>query len=341
MDILWDYFFWVSIGAATIRIATPILFAALGEIIAEDAGFLNIGIEGMMTMGAWGGFMGAYFFGGVWAGVLTGAAIGFLIGLLSGWLCIGRGADQIITGIIINIFCLGITSLTYKKTFEKMTDLPEVESFMPFQVPFLGDLDLIGPILFRHIPLVYFALILVPVFWVLIFKVSWGLKLRAVGEHPEAADTAGVNVWRVRYLAVGVGGAMAALGGATLSIGQLNIFMDNMTSGRGFIALAVVVFGGWNPWKVLGACLLFGFAEGLQLRLQALNVPVPHDFLLMIPYVLTIVVLVGGAGKAEYPAAINIPYLKKRTRGKTPSQAASAENGLLETADSHHSRVGS
>ncbi len=325
MDVLLDHFFWISIGAAMIRIATPILYAALGEIVAEDSGLLNIGIEGMMTMGAWGGFMGAYFFGGIWVGVLTGALMGFLMGILTGWLCIGRGADQIITGIIINIFCLGITSLTYKKTFEKMTDLPEVESFQPFTVPFLSDIPYLGRILFGHIPLVYFAFLLVPIFWVLIYKLSWGLKVRAVGEHPEAADTAGVNVWRVRYMAIGIAGAMAALGGATLSIGQLNIFMDNMTAGRGFIALAVVVFGGWNPWKVMGACLLFGFAEALQLRLQALNVPVPHEFLLMIPYVLTVIVLVGGAGKAEYPAAINIPYLKKRATGKAHAQKASTE----------------
>jgi simple sugar transport system permease protein len=323
LDLFWDTFFWISMGAATIRIASPILYAALGEIVSEDAGLLNIGIEGMMTMGAWGGFMGAFFFGGIWMGVLTGALMGFLMGYLFGWLCIGRGADQIITGIIINIFCLGVTSLIYKKTFENMTDLPEVESFQPFSIPFLSDLDYVGPIFFRHIPLVYFAFLLVPVFWVLIYAVSWGLKLRAVGEHPEAADTAGVNVWRVRYVAIGIGGAMAALGGVTLSIGQLNIFMDNMTAGRGFIALAVVVFGGWNPWRVMGACLLFGFAEALQLRLQALNVPVPHEFLLMIPYVLTILVLVGGAGKAEYPAAINIPYLKKRVKGKMRSQTVS------------------
>lgn len=312
-------------GAAMIRISTPILYAALGEIVAEDSGFLNIGIEGMMTIGAWGGFMGAYFFGGLWVGIITGIALGFLIGMLAGWLCIGRGADQIITGIIINIFCLGITSLTYKVTFDKMDDLPEVKSFEPFSIPFLSDIPYLGRMLFSHIPLVYLAFLLVPVFWVLIYKMSWGLKVRAVGEHPEAADTAGVNVWRVRYLAIGIAGGMAALGGATLSIGQLNIFMDNMTAGRGFIALAVVVFGGWNPLRVMGACLLFGFAEALQLRLQALNFPVPHEFLLMIPYVLTILVLVGGAGKAEYPSAINIPYLKKRALGKTHAQNTPTE----------------
>jgi simple sugar transport system permease protein len=333
LDIFWDNFFWISLGAATIRIAVPILYAALGEIVSEDAGLLNIGIEGMMTMGAWGGFTGAYFFGSVWMGVLTGAVAGFLIGLLMGWLCISRGADQIITGIILNIFCLGIASLTYRKIFDEMktfvgtgmSNIPEVESFQPYSIPFLGDLKYVGEIFFQHIPLVYIAFLLVLVFLILIYGTSWGLKLRAVGEHPEAADTAGVNVWSIRYLAIGIGGMMAAVGGATLSIGQVKDFVDGMTAGRGFIALAVVVFGGWNPLKVMGGCLLFGFAEAFQLKLQALNVPVPHEFLLMIPYILTIVVLVGSAGKAEYPAATNIPYLKKRAKGKQHARAEATE----------------
>lgn len=315
MEIFLDYFFWITLGAAAIRIATPILYAALGEIVSESAGVLNIGIEGMMTMGAWGGFMGSYFFGGNWIGVLMGMLAGGLIGLLVGYLCVSRGADQIITGIIINIFCLGITSLSYKKTFERMTDLPQVATFQTWNIPSLSEMEVLGPLFFRHISLVYIAFLLVPVFWIVIYKTSWGLKVRAVGEHPEAADTAGVNVWGVRYWAIVLGGMMAALGGVTLSIGQLNIFMDYMTAGRGFIALAVVVFGGWNPWKVMGASLLFGFAEALQLRLQALDVQIPHAFFLMVPYVLTILVVVGVAGRAEYPLATNQPYLKRRPRG--------------------------
>jgi simple sugar transport system permease protein len=172
----------------------------------------------------------------------------------------------------------------------------------------------LGPVLFQHIPLVYIALLLVPLFALFLYRTTLGLKVRAVGEHPRAADTAGIDVHAIRYFAVIVGGVMAGLGGGTLSVGQLNIFMDFMTAGRGFIALAVVVFGKWDPLRVLGAALLFGFADALQFRFQAQGLGVPHQFLLMIPYVLTIIVLAGLVGKATYPAAICLPYLKEKRR---------------------------
>ena len=318
MDLYLNTFFWMSILAASVRIAAPILLASLGEVVAEKAGFLNLGIEGMMTVGAWAAFMGAFYTGSPWLGILIGALGGGLVAGLAAYICVTRGADQIVTGIVINLFCLGLTSLTYKKIFEATRQLPSIESFQAFRVPGLSEIPFLGPVLFRHIPLVYVALLLVPVFGIFLSRTTLGLKIRAVGEYPRAADTAGINVHATRYFAVIVGGTMAGLAGGTLSVGQLNIFMDFMTAGRGFIALAVVVFAKWAPLRVLGASLLFGFADALQFRFQALGVGIPHEFLLMIPYILTIVVLAGLVGKASYPAAICLPYLKEKRRKPAP-----------------------
>jgi ABC-type uncharacterized transport system permease subunit len=184
----------------------------------------------------------------------------------------------------------------------------------------LSDLEFFGRAFFSHLPVVWVAFLLVPVFWFFLSRTEWGLNIRAVGENPVAAETAGIDVWRVRLSAIAIGGGMAGLGGATLSIAQLGAYLDQMTAGRGFIALAVVVFGGWQPWRVAGACLLFGGAEALQLRLQAIGAPVPNALLLAVPYLLTIVVVTVFAGKAGYPAAINQPYLRRR-RGPPLSSA--------------------
>ncbi|MFQ5914428.1 MAG: ABC transporter permease [Nitrospinota bacterium] len=213
MDAFLDTFFWMTLLAASIRIASPIVFASLGEVLAEKAGFLNIGIEGMMTMGAWAAFMGAYYTGDPWLGILIGAIGGGLVALVAAFISITRGADQIVTGIVINIFCLGVTSLTYKKIFEATADLPSVHALRPLRVPVLSEVPFLGPVLFQHIPLVYIALLLAPIFSIFLYRTALGLKVRAVGEHPRAADTAGIDVHRIRYFAIIVGGVMAGLGG--------------------------------------------------------------------------------------------------------------------------------
>lgn len=313
MDLFLQGFFWALLLQASIKIATPILFAALGESIAEKAGFMNIGIEGMMIVGAWAAFLSTVFTGSLWLGFFVGAMAAGLIALIAGWICISRGADQIVTGIMLNLFCLGLTSVTFRAIF-LTRPVPTLVPIATYRVPLLADIPYMGKILFEHSPLTYLGFALVPIFWIMLNRTVLGLKIRAVGEKPEAADAAGVNVYGVRYFAITLGGMMAGLGGGVLSIGQLGLFSEFMTGGRGFIALAVVVFARWDPVKILAASVLFGFAEAAQARLQALKAPIPHEFLLMLPYILTIVVLIGMTGKASYPRAIGVPFLKGSRR---------------------------
>ncbi|MBI2882113.1 MAG: ABC transporter permease [Candidatus Tectomicrobia bacterium] len=302
-----------------VRIAAPIWMAALGEVFAEQSGVLNIGLEGMMLMGAFSGFMGAFFTGSNWAGVLIGSLAGGALSLILAYMSLSRGVDQVVTGIAINVFALGATSYLFNRAFAITFEPPRIHAFRAWAIPALGDLPWVGPVLFRQTPLVYLAFALVPVCALVLYRTKFGLKIRAVGEHPLAADTAGVHVNRVRGVCILLSGWMAGFGGAILSVGQVDVFLENMTAGRGFIALAVVVFGKWNPFWVLGAALLFGLADALQLRLQALGFKIPFQFLLMAPYVLTVVVLVGVVGKASYPAATGIPYLtEKRRRRRAP-----------------------
>lgn len=314
MDIFLTHFFWVGLLAASIRILAPILYAALGEIFVERSGVLNIGIEGMMLMGGFAGWYGTYLTGNPWVGSLIGVGVAGLTGLILAYLCVSRGVDQIICGLALNIFCLGVTSLAYNRVVHALREPPKIRSFETLPIPYLSDIPYLGRILFQHVSLVYLALLLVPLTALLLGRTTWGLKIRAVGEHPRAADTAGVNVHLCRYLCTVGGALLAGLGGVALSVGQLSVFVENMTAGRGFIALAVVIFGKWNPYQVLGASFLFAFIDALQLRLQALGFKIPFQFLLMLPYLFTIVVLAGVVGKAAYPASTGIPYLKPKRR---------------------------
>lgn len=312
--VLIEPFFWVSVCAATVRIAAPILMAALGEVFAEQAGVLNIGLEGILLAGAFASFMGAYGTGSNWLGVLAGTLAGGLVSLVLAYMSLRRAVDQVVTGIAINIFALGATGYLFNRAFEISFEPPRIEAFGSLPVPYLSELPWVGPIFFRQVPLVYIALLLVPLCAFVLYRTKFGLKVRAVGEHPRAADTAGVPVNRIRFLCILLSGLMAGFGGTILAVGQVNVFLENMTAGRGFIALAVVIFGRWNPFKVLGAALLFGLADALQLRIQALGFQIPYQFLLMAPYLLTIVVVVGIVGKAVYPAATGIPYLTEKRR---------------------------
>jgi general nucleoside transport system permease protein len=312
LDLFLNMVFLSTLLAASFRIATPILFAALGEAVAERAGILNIGIEGMMAIGAFIGFAAAHWADSLWFGFAAAGLAGAAVGLLFGYVTVERGADHVLTGIVLNLFCLGLASLGYKSLYSGRSTIPQVPNMHPFFMPWLSNLPFVGRAFFSHLPVVWIAFALVPVFAFLLSHTKWGLNVRAVGENPTAVDTAGLDVWRLRLGAIAIGGAMAGIGGATLSIAELGAYLDNMTAGRGFIALAVVVFGGWRPWRIALACLVFGGAEAVQLRLQALGAPVPNALLLAVPYVLTIVVVAAFAGKAGYPAAINQPYLQRR-----------------------------
>ncbi len=298
--------FYIALLAAGVRIAAPLIFAAVGEIFAERAGVLNVGLEGTMLIGTWAAFMGMYYSGYGLVGVLAGIAGGVLLTAILGYVCINQGANQIIAGIVINILAVGFTSLTYRHMFR--SEIPTVESFASIPIPLLSELPIIGRVLFHHTILVYLAFVLVPVASYIIYRTQLGLCLRAAGELPAAVDTAGVNVLGVRYAGILLCGAFAGLGGAALSIGQLDQFNDNLTAGRGFIALAIVLLGRWDPYKVAFGSILFGVADALQLRLQVLDFAIPKEVLAIIPYVLAIAAMAVFVKKLRLPAALGRPY---------------------------------
>ena len=310
MDTLLSGIFWVGLLAATVRLSTPILFASLGEVLAERAGVLNIGLEGMMLMGALGGFLGSRATGNPWVGVLAGMVAGATLAWAFAYLTVTLAVDQVVCGITVNLLALGLTSFAFRVIYGVRSLIPSATPLTEWPVPGLAAVPALGPILFRQNPLVYLGLLSVAACWFLLYRTTWGLKIRAVGEYPRGADSVGVDVFRVRHLALLGCGALAGVGGAFLSLGHLNIFVEHMTSGRGFIALAVVIFGKWHPVGALGASLLFGAAEALQLRLQALGFQIPFQFLVMLPYVLTVVALAGVVGRTVQPAALTLPYLK-------------------------------
>lgn len=313
MDLI-DATFVATLIAASLRIATPILFAALGEAVTESAGLLNVGIEGMMMIGAVTGFLASFYTGSQWLGFAAALFAGSAVGLVFGYVAVERGADQVVTGIVLNIFCFGAASLAFKGLFTRASEVPEIKVMPIWRLPGFSQIDFFGRALFSQTPVVYIAFALVPAFWFVLFRTQWGLRIRSTGENPAATESAGINVWNIRLGASAIGGAMAGVAGATLAIAQLGLYLDNMTSGRGFIALALVVFGGWNPWRIAGAALIFGGAEALQLRMQAIGVAIPHAVLSAVPYILTIAVIAAFAGKATYPAAMNMPYPRRTAR---------------------------
>lgn len=296
--------------AATVRLATPLALAAQGEILSERAGVINIGLEGVMLNGAFGGFVGSYYFGSSWMGVLTGMLAGALTALILAVASISLRADQIVIGATINILALGLTGFLFRAMFG-LEQQVTVSSFSEYAVPGLSKIPVIGEVLFNQIPLVYIGYLLIALLALFLFNTRQGLAVRAVGEQPQAADTAGLNVAKIRYLAVMVGGAMGGLGGASLSLGQLNLFAEGMTNGRGFMALAVVIFGRWHPVGAAAAALLFGAADALQLRMQGLGWQIPFEFMLMMPYVLSLLTLGFFSKKSVSPGALGQVYARE------------------------------
>jgi simple sugar transport system permease protein len=309
-ETIFSYAFMMGLFAAGVRIAAPVLLAALGELVSEKAGVLNIGLDGFMLVGSLAGFLGAYYFQNCWIGMLTGMLAGILISLLHAYLSITLCTDQVVNGIAINIIALGLTSLIFRVLFGISTLPPRIQPLGIVNVPYLSEIPVLGPILFQQSPVVYLSILISFLCWVVVFKTDFGLALRATGEKPEAADTAGISVARMRYIGVMTAGGLAGLGGAFLSVAQLGSFTDSMTAGRGFIALAVVIFGRWSPFGAVIVSFFFGLAYAFQLSLQALGFNVPYQFLLMLPYVLTMVALAGSAGHRGAPAAIGTAYQK-------------------------------
>jgi ABC-type uncharacterized transport system permease subunit len=306
----WSHVLSITLFAAAIRAATPILYPALAGIFSERSGVLNIALEGVMLISAFAAVVGSYYTGNPWIGVLCAIGAGLLTSLIHAFMCINMRADQAIVGTGINILGSGLPSFLLLKLFGSQGISPIVNRIPEWRVPILADLPVIGPILGVQSPLVYICLIMVPISWFVLFKTPFGLRLRAVGENPRATETVGVSVYLMRYAGVLISGFLAALGGAFLSVSYLAQFVKLMTAGRGFIGLAAMIFGRWNPWGALFACLLFGFADALQAAAQAANVPIAPQFLRSLPYILTIIALAGAMGRAEPPAYVAKPYEK-------------------------------
>jgi ABC-type uncharacterized transport system permease subunit len=303
--------FLTAMLAAGLVAAVPLVLAALGEAVGERSGLLNLGIEGMMLAGAFFGFAAAYQTGGSLWGVLAGIAAGAALGLIFAVLTISLRVDQVLVGLAITIFGAGLTAFLYRDVFGGQN--PSLSIDMPrIGIPLLDRIPILGSALFNQQALFYLAFLLVPVFAFLLNRTRFGLEVRAVGEYPFAADAAGVDVTRTRYLAALIAGAMAGLAGAFLSVADLKIFQVGMTVGTGFIALALTMVGGWNPYRILLASVLFGLLRSLGNGLQILGIDVRTEFITMLPYIGIMVALALLAGKTSLPAALGIPYARGR-----------------------------
>lgn len=295
-----------AVLSSMVRQSTPLILGALCGLIGERSGVTNIGIEGQMLLTAFIGFLVNVWTGNLFIAVLVAMLAGALTGLILAFMSVTLKINQIIGGTVLNILGLGLTGYFYQ------AGLVTEGKLLPIDLGPLADLPLVGPVLFRNPPITYTAILLVFVTHYVLFFTKWGLRTRAVGEHPRAADTLGVNVFTVRYVNVIIGGAIAGLAGAFLTLEAVGSFERAMTNGRGFVALAVMIFGNWNPLGAWGAALLFGLASAAQTQLQfGGRIDIPHQFIGMLPYVLTIVVLAGFGGKSRPPAADGVPYDKE------------------------------
>lgn len=295
----------VGIAHSGIRLATPYLFAALGEMFGQRSGVLNLGVEGIMLMGAFSAFYTVYETGNIWLAVGVALVVGMAMGLLMAVVSVTMQAEQGISGIGLYLFGLGLSSLLFKTMIGSVSS---VTGFQKLHIPILSDIPIIGEVFFNHSALVYLAYVMVPLSWFVLNKTNFGLKVRAVGQNPEAADSLGVSVNGIRYATVILGSGMAGIAGASLSIGLLNVFQENMVNGIGFIAVALVYFGGWRPFGILGGALLFSTVNALQLWIQVLGLPIASDLAVMLPYVLTIVALALAVRQVRQPAALTKPY---------------------------------
>jgi general nucleoside transport system permease protein len=300
--------FVVGIVASGIRLSTPVLFAALGENIAERSGVLNLGLEGMMLMGAFAAFIGTYFTGNVFIGLLLAIIGPTVMATLMAFLSVNLRTNQLVAGLAIWLLGVGLTALLYRLIFGVVTIAPRINEILPIDIPIISHIPVIGSIFFNYDPMVYLAFLLVPLTHIFLFRTNLGLKIRTVGENPRQADALGVNVYKIRYLAVIIGGALAGIGGAYFALVTTGYFLENITAGQGWIALAVVIFGRWKPFYILAGSVIFGMVDSFQLGLQAIGTAIPSQFLLMLPYILPIVILAGLYKRSAAPAALAVPY---------------------------------
>jgi ABC-type uncharacterized transport system permease subunit len=295
----------IGILISAVRLATPYLYAAVGEAFAQTSGVVNLGVDGIMLVGAYAAFFVTLSTGNLWLGVLAAMVVGLLMGLLMSVISVTLKAEQGISGIGLYMFGLGLSSLLFKVT---IGTVKTVDGFQPVKIPLLGDIPIVGEIFFQHSLPVYGAFLLVPAAWWFLEKTTWGLKIKSVGQNPAAADSLGVSVDGVRYFSVCLGGVLAGLAGASLSIALVNLFQENLTAGQGFIAVALVYFGGWKPLGIMGGALLFSTVNAFQLWMQVLGANIPSDVAVMLPYLLTIAALAITVSRVRQPAALNKPF---------------------------------
>ncbi len=301
--------FTASVFATTIRLATPYLFAALGEMYGQRSGVLNLGVDGIMLLGAFGAFYAVLQTGSLILGVLVALIIGALMGLATAFVSVTLKAEQGISGIGVYLFGLGLSELL----FQELIGTPRsVNGFPRLDIPFLSDIEFlgIGQIFFNHNILVYVAFLAVPISAYVLNKTTFGLAVRAVGQTPEAADAMGVSVARIRYICVIIGGMFSGLAGASLSIALLNVFQQNLTAGQGFIAVALVYFGAWRPYGVMAGALLFSFVNALKLQIDVIGVNIPAEIAAMAPPIITILALVLTSRSREKPTALTKPFTR-------------------------------
>lgn len=306
VDILLSASFW----AAAVRIASPLIFATMGELICERAGVLNLGIEGIMVVGAFAGWMAVYAGTGLWAGVGIAMAAGMLFGLLHATLTVPFGLSQHVVGLGITLLATSAAYYAYRLALPEVTSPPRITPFQPYEVPLLSEIPIVGEALFSQTPLTYLAFGVVGLTAFVLYRTPLGLALRAAGENPSAVEAQGLSVTALRMGAVVVGSGLMAVGGAFLTMSAFDSFFFEMVNGRGWICIALVVFGAWRPGKALLGALLFAAFDALQIRLQqtGLGALVPYQIFLMIPYILSILALILMSRRAEVPAALMVPY---------------------------------
>jgi general nucleoside transport system permease protein len=296
--------------SSTISMAAPLLLAALGELLVEEAGIINIGIEGVMLTGAFAAMAAAYGTGSIAAGLLCAVLAALAMTALFAAMAVNLAVNQVVAGTALDVFALGVTGVFYRRLFGETGQALTVHTMQPVGLGPLAHLPLIGPALFDQNLLVYFSFLLTPAVWLLLYRTRWGLNLRAAGERPEAADALGIGVYGVRWQALLISAVMTGISGAYLTLGYANTFVEGMSAGRGFIALAIVILGEWRPGRVAAASVLFGAALALRFTLQAANTGIPYQLFLALPYVLTLIVLTVLGGQGRAPSALGEPYLR-------------------------------
>lgn len=301
----------VRVIGGSVLLAVPIVFGALGGVIGERVGVVNIAIEGQLLAGAFCAAVAGSVTGSPWAGVVAAVVAGVLVSLVLGVFTITYKVNQVIVGVVLNVLVIGVTSFLYSQVLVANPELNSTTRFSNVAIPGLSHIPVVGPSLFNQSLIVYLMYLVVPGVWYALYRTRWGLRVRAVGEHPKAADTVGIKVERTRYLALMVAGAIAGIGGAFYTVVSVSSFGKEMTAGAGFIALAAVIFGKWDPVRAALAALLFGFASNLEGALSIVGAPVPSQFMLMLPYVVTLLAVAGLVGRSRAPAATGQPYVKE------------------------------